>query len=387
MVRRRGFLNAASLGLACVCSGRAWAQEPEQRQALKPVPPALPTAPLKADERINRGLSEVRDRHKLPGMIGAVLRGETLAAIGAVGARKLGSDEPMLITDRVHLGSDTKAMTATLLGMLVEEEKLSWSSTILDVFPERAQRLHSEFQKVTLLRLLTHRAGLAANGPYWDLKGQTTTDKRLDLLGRMMKDAPQSRPGSTFLYSNVGYMIAGLMAEQVGGASWEELMRERLFVPLGMTSAGFGPPGTPGKLDQPWGHDQKGAPRQGDNPPALGPAGTVHCSIPDWARFAALHLRRGRGKARLLKASTFRVLHTPPDGGDYACGWIVLDRAWAGGKALTHSGSNTMWYCTAWLAPARDFAVLVATNQGGESAAKACNEACESLIRRAAASS
>ena len=397
MVRRREFLGAASMGVvgawgwARVGSGqepekRKKAEAPVMRKALKPVPPASPTPLPKADERINRGLAEIRDRHKLPGIIGAVLQGESLTAIGAVGVRRLGSDEPIQPTDLVHLGSDTKAMTATLLGMLVEKDLLSWSNTILDVFPARAKGLHRDFQKVTLAQLLNHRAGLPANGPWWELQGRSTTEKRRDLLDRMMKDAPLSKPGSTFLYSNVGYALAGLMAEQVTGSPWEGLIRERLFVPLGMTTAGFGPPGTPGKLDQPWGHDDKGEPRQGDNAAALGPAGTVHCSVSDWAKFAALHLRGegGKGKPRLLKASTFRTLHTPPGGGDYAGGWIVVDRPWAGGRALTHSGSNTMWYGTVWLAPARDFGVLVVTNQGGETASKASDEACSGLIRTAA---
>lgn len=387
MVNRRAFLGSAGLALVEGWAGVARGQEPAQgrgepkamRKALKPVAPTVPALP-KTDERIVRTLGAIRDKHKLPGMIGAVLQGEALTAIGSVGVRKLGSDDALRVGDRVHLGSDTKAMTATLLGLLVDEGKLTWSSTVAEVFPARARSLHPDFQRVTLLQLLTHRAGLPANGPWWELKGRTPTEQRRDLLARMMKAAPESKPGTTFAYSNVGYALAGLMAEQVAGQSWERLMRERLFGPLGMTSAGFGPPGTPGTLDEPWGHEAGGKPTQHDNAPALGPAGTVHATIPDWARFAALHLKGAQGKARLLKASTFRTLHTPPGGGDYAGGWLVLNRPWAGGRALTHSGSNTYWYCTVWLAPARDFGILVATNQGGDVAAKACDEASESLI-------
>ena len=61
-------------------------------------------------------------------------------------------------------------------------------------------------------------------------------------------------------------------------------------------------------------------------------------------------------------------------------GWLVVSRPWAGGRALTHSGSNTMWYCTVWVAPARDFAVMVTTNQGDGGAAGACDEAVGQLI-------
>ena len=339
---------------------------------------------LEADERVNKILAAQRDFHHLPGMAGAIFKGESLAVIGAVGVRKLGSDEAMRVGDRVHLGSCTKAMTATVIGILVDEGKLKWSSTIGEVFPKEAGALHEDYQKASLHQLLSHRAGLPANTA-WGLLGKkrTTTDQRRVLLSAVLKDAPKSKPGTKFEYSNVGYALAGLMAEQVTGMAWEVLMKERLFEPLGMTSAGFGAPGEGGKIQEPWGHHEVGGrveASQGDNAPALGPAGTVHASLPDWAKFGMLHNQGERGKARLLKAGTFRALHTPDAGESYVGGWMVVKRPWAGGTALTHSGSNTMWYATIWLAPGRDFGTLVATNQGGEGASKACAKASEGLI-------
>ena len=161
-------------------------------------------------------------------------------------------------------------------------------------------------------------------------------------------------------------------------------MKGRLFGPLEMASAGFGSPGRPGTVEQPWGHHAARGqvePTQQDNAPSMGPAGTVHCSIPDWARFAALHLAAERGKPRLLKAATFRALHTPPAGFEYAGGWIVFQRTWAGGRAFNHNGSNTSWYATVWLAPALNLAFLAATNQGDKVAEKANDEAIVALIR------
>jgi CubicO group peptidase (beta-lactamase class C family) len=230
---------------------------------------------------------------------------------------------------------------------------------------------------------LTHRAGLPTEAPWWHLTGETTTEKRRDLLVRMLGDVPQSRPGATYAYSNVGYALAALMAEQVTGLSWEDLMRERVFEPLGMLSAGFGPPGHPDQVDQPWGHRPSGReirPTRQDNAPAMGPAATVHCTVPDWARFAAVHLRGAQGKASLLKRATFRALHTPPPGHDYAGGWLVSERSWAGGRAMSHNGSNTNWYVAIWIAPARDFAVLTATNQGGAAGDTATDQAASKLI-------
>ena len=305
MLGRRGFLGCVlAEGLVLGCRTTFGQDAPVvTRKALKPVGPTLPDAKaIVPDERVNRLLAPVRERHELPGLIGALVRGETISAIGAVGVRKLGNESAIRVTDRVHLGSCTKALTATLLGTIVEEGKLSWNSTVREIFPDRAKSLHPDFQAVTLAQLLSHRAGLPSNGPWWTLgRGKSTTEQRKVLLSGMMKGSPESAPGSRYAYSNAGYAIAGLMGEQVTGKSWENLMRERLFEPLGMTTAGFGIPGKPGTTIEPWGHREISGrlePVQEDNAPALGPAGTVHVSMPDWAKFASLHLQAARGKPR-----------------------------------------------------------------------------------------
>jgi CubicO group peptidase (beta-lactamase class C family) len=384
MITRRTILQSAAVQGVFGCFGTASAQQKRKTTAKKKG--ADDRAVVQSDARVEKVLAPVRDTHHLPGLIGAILTGDKLAAIGAVGIRKIGSALPIRVTDQVHLGSCTKAMTATMIGMLVDEGKLTWRSTIRDVFPDAAPRLHDDFQKVTLTQLLTHRAGLPANVSWWHLAGQTTSEQRLSLLTTALSNPPQNRPGSTYAYSNVGYVLAGLMAEQVTGQSWEALMQRRLFEPLGMSTAGFGSPGRPGSVDQPWGHRASGGqvePTQQDNAPALGPAGTVHCSIQDWGKFAALHLAGARGQAKLLKLPTFRVLQTPPPGSDYAGGWVVVQRTWAGGRALNHGGSNTAWYSNIWLAPARDLAFLVSINQGGKVAETASDAAVVELIRAA----
>jgi hypothetical protein len=88
-----------------------------------------------------------------------------------------------------------------------------------------------------------------------------------------------------------------------------------------------------------------------------------------------------RGKPRLLKASTFRALHTPPAGFEYSGGWLVCQRTWAGGQAFNHNGSNTAWFSTIWLAPSINVAYLASTNQGDKVAEQANDEAIVALIR------
>jgi CubicO group peptidase (beta-lactamase class C family) len=180
-------------------------------------------------------------------------------------------------------------------------------------------------------------------------------------------------------------MIAGHMLEVIAGKSWETLMREQLFEPLGMKSAGFGAPGSKDKIDEPWGHEGWWKPvapgKEADNPAGLGPAGTVHASIEDWGKFIAFILRAAQGKESRLPKETFAIISTPPDKLDeYALGWVTADRDWAGGKAIWHNGSNTMWYALAWLAPDKGFAAIAACNQMGSWPTSACDAAIGVMI-------
>jgi CubicO group peptidase (beta-lactamase class C family) len=191
------------------------------------------------------------------------------------------------------------------------------------------------------------------------------------------------------MYSDSGYAMAGAMLERVTGEAWEDLMRKRLFEPLGLKSAGFGAPATPGQLDQPWGHRGDDAPFKpvapgpdADNPPAIGPGATVHMSIADFARYANWHVAGARGTGTLLKPDSFRKLHTAPDEQEYAMGWAVTKRRWAGGTALMHSGENTMFYAVMWLGPRENTCFVAACNADCYEASAACDEAITMLINK-----
>jgi CubicO group peptidase (beta-lactamase class C family) len=368
--------------------------------AQPPAPPAL-----SAPDDASAALIPIREKHKVPGLAVLVLHGQTIIARGVTGVRKSGSPEPITTSDLFHLGSCTKSMTATLCAMLVEEGKFpgGWTTTVAEVFPDLSASMDPAWRPVTLEQLLTHRAGapsdLSTDGLWGKLRQHkgTPTDQRLQLVEGVTRHPPIHAPGTEFLYANAGFAIAGAMAEKVTGVAWEDLMRRRLFKPLGMSSAGFGAPGTPGRavavIDQPWGHTAAGKPIEpgpgADNPAAIGPAGTVHCSLDDWSKYIALHLAAagGRGQATLLTPASFAKLHSPAPGPGprYAMGWGVTARAWAGageaGRVLTHNGSNTMWFCVAWLAPEKDYAVLAACNQGGPEADKACDEAVWAMVQ------
>lgn len=336
------------------------------------------------DDDVARLLLPIRDKYRIPALAGAVVGLEGVIAKGAVGVRKAGDDTVVSASDLWHLGSNTKAMTATLAAIGIESGKLAWESTLGQMFPGDAALHRTPFAAVTLAHLLAHRAGLPHDVPWRKMRDRDA------VVTAMAKLKPLSAPGETFAYSNVGYVLAGHMIEAALGDTWENLIRARIFKPLGMADAGFGGTGTSGKIDQPWPHgaDGKPMPKNGpatDNPAVMAPAGTVHASLQAWGRFVADQLAGAAGKGSLLKPEGYKRLHTPGFGGDYANGWAVTERAWGGGEVLTHAGSNTMNKSVAWLAPLRGFAVIVCTNQGGEVTTKACDEAAAVLIKSRAA--
>jgi CubicO group peptidase (beta-lactamase class C family) len=339
-------------------------------------------------------LAEIRAKHDVPGLVGLTLEGDRVAATGAAGVRRRGGTDAITIDDKMHLGSCTKAMTATLCALLVQEKKLAWDAKPAEAFAATAKPMDPGWKDATLAMLLQNRGGapndLARMGLWdmlWNAKGPPR-EARLLLVRGVLGKPPVAPPGTKFEYSNAGFSIAGAMGERAADTAWEDLLRKRLFEPLGMKSAGFGAPLSEEKAGQPRGHRADGTPVDpgpgDDNPDAVGPAGKVHASLPDWAKFVALHLRRGKGFDGALGKIDFAKLHTPPvvDGkpADYAMGWVVAERDW-GGHVLWHTGSNTMWFASVWIAPEKDFAVLAAANQGGDGAVKACDEAVAALLQ------
>ena len=375
-----------------------------QTAAQSPAPAAPPRS-------LDALLEPIRAEHQVPALSAALVQNGRITAIGAVGTRRADMPEPVTSDDVWHLGSCTKAMTATLIARLVERGTLSWSTTLPEAFPDLEASMDPAWHAVTLRLLLANRAGVSndlSRNEVWAKMRRAEEDVvalRQLVVASIVSRPPAYEPGSQNLYSNTGFIIAGHAAEVATGRSWEDLMRAEVFGPLGMTGAGFGPPGhaaeAGGAPDQPRGHTSLGPVEPGptaDNPPSLGPAGTVHASLADWAKFVGAHVRGARAEPVLavdggpfLSPESFAILHTPIGSGPergYALGWGVATRAWARGtgegdhgRVLTHNGSNTLWYCVAWLGPERDMAILVTCNSAGSSAAAATDQAASAIIR------
>lgn len=360
---------------------------------------ALPPAsgPVWAQTPLAAVLQPYLAGYGLPALAAAVAKNGEIVAAGAVGTRRADADIPVTVADRFHIGSDTKAMTALLAAMLVEEGKLRWDTTMAEAFPEFAAGMDAGFATVTLEQLLSHTGGVPPDNEeiagVW--KEALCQDGNLDamrlfVVGKLSKQPLASPPGTRFAYSNTGYVIAGAMIERAAGKTWDELMVERIFSPLGLTTAGLGCQATPGRVDAPLGHvilDGKAHPVLSgpncDNPSLIGPAGIAHMSIGDFARWASWNAGQGKRGPALAGPETVRKLHTPvvnlpPENGDkpstpkssrgYALGWGVVEVPFASHPLLQHGGSNNKNLAKIWVDVENDLSIVVATNIAGEKA-------------------
>jgi len=347
--------------------------------------PLLSLAQTGSDPALASILEPIRIKYHLPALAGAIFTKDGVVEMAAVGVRKTGTDIPVTVNDLLHLGSDTKVITAMLAGTFVVEKKLSWDDKVISYFPELANEVPCAVKEINIRQVLWHQAGLSENLSLWSryfLKGSPSQQRQMAV--KTILEYPSYTPG-TFHYANNDYILIGAILEKIGGKPWEDLMRERLFLPLHMDSAGFGGTGTVGQIDQPWPHFASGSPApsngpDADNPAYMRPCGGVHLSMTDWAKFLADQMRGGNGMPALLPATIYADIQKPGPNSKYGFGWMIVSRGWAGGKAFCHTGSNTMNFCNCWLAPVKNFGVLVCMNQGGGKTFNASDDAVEAMI-------
>ncbi|MFT4090574.1 MAG: serine hydrolase domain-containing protein, partial [Asticcacaulis sp.] len=289
-------------------------------------------------------LRQVRERKNTPAL-GVGFSDKSTSALYVTGLRSSKDTTEVRDTDKWHWGTITKSMTATLVARLVETGLIDWETPLSQVLPEANA---TPYRDTTLLHLLNHRSGLSLvleqYLTYYHAPLPDPVPERLTYALEALKQSPFNLVGPQILYSHNGYVVAGAMLEKLTGRSWEDLMTAYVFEPLGMTEAGFGPPGHEGQLDQPLGHDATKPTHvpmlvndpMNDFPVVLGPAGRVHMPIRDMLTYLVAHRDQ---PSSFLKHKSWQTLHTPLLGGSYAMGWTRHTNG-----NLLCTGSNGGWY-------------------------------------------
>jgi len=274
----------------------------------------------------------------VPAVAAAIVTRDSVVALHVAGVRRRGNPTPVTLDDRFHIGSNTKAFTAGLMGLLVDEGRVAWATTLAELFPELAATMRPEYRAVTVRDLLTHHGGLV----------------------RDARDAPENEPGRA--------------AAARAAGDHQHRLRPAREPRQGRPAGGARAPSPFARVTA----------MDIDNPPLADPAGRLNLSIREWARWAQAVLRAASGGASPWTPTTTGALFTPPVATDsMAMGWQALRRPWAqpGGRILVHDGSNRLFLSVAVLAPEAGFAVLVVTNQGGSGGDKVIPGLANRLIR------
>jgi CubicO group peptidase (beta-lactamase class C family) len=348
-----------------------------------------PILPRSGDSDLAGLLEPIRVKERLPALAAAIIIDGKIYAAAAVGTRKSNTDNWVTVDDKFLIASCSKAFTATLAAVLIEKGYLGWNTTLREAYPDLNMR--SEYENITLIQLLSHRAGMPEwiyhvssknvtkqfTDNWWSDR-DTPASMRLEYLKETVKENLADTPGGSIFYSNSGYLMAGAMLEKITGKTYEQLMAEEIFKPLALHTAGFGPPAKLDPQNQPIGHSGYfRSPRLDDFPEYLAPTGVIHISIKDWAKFILLHLEIDTKSKVNLDSKTLSTLHSPPDSAtwrtgseeiyygipslNYALGWYTLnidnkeDLLW-------HPGGNLGFIAEVIVHPAKKNAILLVTN-------------------------
>ena len=335
------------------------------------IAPALAKTPPQAArlETLCAKLDQAREDDHVPGLAVAIVQDDTVILARGFGLRDIESGAPVEPTTHFAIGSTTKAFTTTLIGMLVDEGKLSWDDHVRDHVPYFKLKDETANEQVTLRDLLCHRVGLSRTPLLW--AANTASTRRI--ISQLRHAEPIDQFRKSWHYNNVMYLVAGTAAANAAGAeSWGALLTERLIDPLDMrtthTSAErmeTDPAAARGYL---WDQD---ADRYVRLPlrhvDAVAPAGAIYANAEEMARWVRFQLADGElDGRRLIKAATLEETHTPQIalGGDkhYALGWMT--ETWRGRRIVQHGGNIDGFAAQVTLMPDEHVGFVLLANVG-----------------------
>jgi CubicO group peptidase (beta-lactamase class C family) len=305
------------------------------------------------------------------------------------GERQLHRDNPVDEQTLFGIASITKSFTALALGFLVQDGRLRWDDPIARHMPGFQMTDPYATREMTLRDLLCHRSGLIAHAG--NLIGYGSTYSRAEIVERIRHLPLTNGFRNKTAYSNLGYLVAGMVIPAVTGMSWDEFVSTRIFEPLGMAHSNTSCKG--------WAESTNAAsPHQRINGEVaivdhsdednVGPAGSINSCASDMAQWMRLMLGNGVLDGKEIIAPRIiqdvltphlprslqdypRDLHPTTHFYHYGLGWNLIDRH--GRFIATHDGHVRGMLSSIMLVPEDRLGVVVLTNND-------CNGLIESLL-------
>ncbi|MGH9897627.1 MAG: serine hydrolase [Pyrinomonadaceae bacterium] len=327
------------------------------------------------DDYVNQALRD----WEVPGVAIAIVKNDQVVFAKGYGVRKLGDPTPVNERTLFAIGSSSKAFTATLIAMLVDQDKIKWDDPATKYLP--GFQLFDPYvtRELTIRDLLSHRSGLERGEFLW-YGGAYDRD---EILRRVRYLKPTWSLRSTFGYQNIMFLAAGQLVARVNSKSWDEVVRQRIFTPLGMTASNTSikdfknsdnVSSPHAKVEDkieviPW--------RNIDN---MAPAGSINSNVVDMAQWLRLQLGQGTyqnqrlfssGVAQEMQTSQMVMRFEPPFSLfypeahflNYGLGWFLSD--YHGRKLVEHGGAIDGMRAQVAMIPEEKLGLVILTNLNG----------------------
>lgn len=337
------------------------------------------TASADALEGFDQFLEKARADWQVPGLAVAIIKGDQVVYAKGFGFRD--ADEKLPVTDKTifPIGSATKAFTTFVMGQLVDEGKLDLDKPVMNYLPEFRLYDTALTERITPRDLVTHRSGL----PRHDLLWYGNTPRTREDMVRRLAYLPNNKDlRGAWQYNNLMFLTAGVLEERLTGKTWEENIRERILMPLGMQRTTLRNTDSQKDSDFALGYrlndeTDKVERMEFRDITTMGPAGSICSSVTEMSEWVKLNLSDGAvGGKRLIKQSTLKDLHAPqmsmgegsPDNPEiipvgYAMGWFV--DVFGGHRRLHHGGNIDGFSAMVAFLPQEELGVVVLTNMNG----------------------
>jgi CubicO group peptidase (beta-lactamase class C family) len=312
----------------------------------------------------------------VPGMSIAIVKDGKLVFAKGYGVKEIGGSNVPDENTLYAIASNSKAFTSFLLGQLVDKKKIAWNDKVQKYLPYFQLADGWTSQATTIQDLLCHRVGLGTFSG--DLLWYRSTLSPEDVIRRVkyLKPAYSFRAG--FGYSNLMFITAGELTEQVTGQKWGDLVKQNVFTPLGMTRTitttkdlnRIGNMATPHALMN--GTHQ---PIQWEDWGDLAAAGGIISSVKDMSQWMLLHLNQGMwNQDTLLSRSSWNLQFTPHNSfsvdqtnnqrtgnfSGYGLGWAITD--YHGRLRAGHTGGYSGMLSAVAMLPQEKLGVVILTN-------------------------
>ena len=324
---------------------------------------------------LDKFITERMEEWKVPGLAISVVQDGRLVYSQGFGFRNIEKNLPVTPQTLFAIGSCSKAFTAATMGILVDEGKLEWNKPVKDYIP--TFRLKDTFatERMTPLDLVCHRSGLPRHDPMW----YNSSASRKELFDRLRYLEPSEDFRTTYQYQNLMFMSAGFLVGQIAGTSWERFVRNRIFMPLGMSNSNFSVNDSQKSPDFACPYmekDGKVIEIPFRNIDTMGPAGSINSNVTDMASWILLNLNKGKiGDQQIISESSLREIHSPQMISSksyrydesfysmYGMGWGIT--SYRGHLRLSHGGGIDGFTAQVILLPRDNIGMVILTNMNG----------------------